>query len=174
MGNDAVSSRSVTVRAPSPSLSHALLLLEWPQEVAGNHVKANATWRARPERLDVPIRKVPLKLVGPSKEDFLPEAFYLQMRPGVYTFLLESRAALTGNVRATLVLPESGRLKARRLRGVTIKGAEEVVLAKVLLPQGAYWDQDEWFTGQSESSYSLTKFRFPEGVTWTERKSDFK
>lgn len=167
-------SSSVTVRAPSPNLSHVLLLLEWPQEVAGNHVTANATWRARPERLDVPIRKVPLKHVGPSKEDFLPEAFYVRMMPGVYTFLLQSRVALTGIVRATLVLPESGRLKARSLRGITVKGTGDVVLAKVLLPQGVFWEQDDWFSGQSESSYTVTKFRFPEGVTWTERKNDFK
>ena len=137
-------------------------------------MKVKATWRAHPERLDVPIRTVPLRAFGASTRDSLPEIFTLRMKPGVYTFVLRARAVSTGNVRPILYLPEAGHLKARELRPVSLKGTSEVVLAKVLLPQGVFWEQDEWFTGQSESADTVTKFRFPEGISWTERKGDFR
>jgi hypothetical protein len=38
-----------------------------------------------------------------------------------------------------------------------------------MLPQAVLWDQDEWFTGRSESSDSITKFR-DDGTSWIERK----
>jgi hypothetical protein len=77
-------------------------------------------------------------------------------------------------VRATLVLPEGGHLKGRELKPVSLNGTRGVVLAKVLLPEGVLWKDDEWFTGQSESADTVTKFRFPEGISWTERKRDLQ
>ena len=165
-------SQGVTVHAGSASPSHGLLLVDWPQGVASDQVKVKATWRAHPERLDVPIRTVPLRAFGASTRDSLPEIFTLRMKPGVYTFLLRARAVSTGNVRPILYLPEAGHLKARELRMVSLNGTGEVVLAKILFPQGVLWEQDEWFTGQSESADTVTKFRFPEGISWTERKAD--
>ena len=47
-------------------------------------------------------------------------------------------------------------------------------MTEVLLPQGILWEQDDWFTGRSESTDTVTKFRLPEGITWTERKSDLR
>ncbi|MEE9154672.1 MAG: hypothetical protein V3U42_11340, partial [candidate division NC10 bacterium] len=165
-------SQGVTVHAGSASPSHGLLLVDWPQGVASDQVKVKATWRAHPGRLDVPIRTVPLRAFGASTRDSLPEIFTLRMKPGVYTFLLQARAVSTGDVRPILYLPEAGHLKARELRMVSLNGTGEVVLAKILFPQGVLWEQDEWFTGQSESADTVTKFRFPEGISWTERKAD--
>jgi hypothetical protein len=50
-----------------------------------------------------------------------------------------------------------------------VAGAGRVAIARVLLPQGVLWEQDGWFTGRSASGDTVTKFRFPDGVTWTER-----
>ncbi len=167
-------SRSVTVRAPSPSRSHVLLLLDWPEGVVGNQVEVKATWRASPERLDVPIRRVPIEVFGASTKETLPEVFSLRMKPGVYTFVLRARGMSASGVRATLVFPEGDHLKGRELKPVSLNGTRGVVLAKVLLPQGVLWEDDEWFTGQSESADTVTKFRFPEGISWTERKRDLQ
>lgn len=167
-------SRSVTVRNPSPSRSHGLLLLDWPEGVVGNQVEMKATWRESPARLDVPIRGVPIQVFGTSTKETLPEVFSLRMKPGVYTFVLRARGMSASGVRATLILPQGGHLKGRELKPVSLNGAREVVLAKVLLPQGVLWGDDEWFTGQSESADSVTKFRFPEGISWTERKKDLQ
>jgi hypothetical protein len=167
-------SRSVTVRAPSPSRSHGLLLLDWPEGVVGNQVEVKATWRASPERLDVPSRRVPIQVLGASPNESLPEVFSLRTKPGVYTFVLRARGMSASGVRATLVLPEGGHLKGRELKPVSLNGTRGVVLAKVLLPEGVLWKDDEWFTGQSESADTVTKFRFPEGISWTERKRDLQ
>ena len=43
-----------------------------------------------------------------------------------------------------------------------------------LLPQGILWEQEDWFTGRSESADTITKFRLPDGVTWTERKANLR
>lgn len=165
-------SRVVTVRVPSPSRSHGLLLMDWPEGVVGNRVEVEAAWRASPQRLDVPIRRVPMKVFGAPPKDVLPEAFTFRTEPGVYTFVLRGHAMSASGVRVSLILPEGDHLKARELRPVSLNGTGGVVLAKVLLPQGVLWGDDEWFTGQSESADSVTKFRFPEGISWTERKKD--
>jgi hypothetical protein len=34
------------------------------------------------------------------------------------------------------------------------------------------WSDDDWFTGQSSSAETITKFRFPDGIHWIERKAD--
>jgi hypothetical protein len=44
------------------------------------------------------------------------------------------------------------------------------LLAKVLFPFGVLWDQEDWFSGRVLSADSITKFRMPDGVTWTELK----
>jgi hypothetical protein len=40
------------------------------------------------------------------------------------------------------------------------------------MPQAVLWNQEEWFSGTSESVDTVTKFRIPEGITWVERKAD--
>jgi hypothetical protein len=49
-----------------------------------------------------------------------------------------------------------------------------VVIARLLLPQGVLWEQEDWFTGRSASGDTVTKFRFPDGVSWTERLGDVR
>ena len=171
-GEESQRSRAVTIRAPSRSLAHGLLLLEWPEGVTADQVKLEATWRAHAERLDDPVHTVPLHTFGRSQDNVPPEAFFLRLNPGVYTFALHARSGLPSDVRATLHLPGADRLEARPLKPLSLKRAGEGVLAKVLFPQGVFWDQDEWFSGRSESVDTMTKFRFPEGISWTERKSD--
>jgi hypothetical protein len=41
------------------------------------------------------------------------------------------------------------------------------------VPQGILWDDGGW-TGKSESVDTITKFRFPECITWIERKTDLR
>ena len=166
-------SRPVTVHAPPRSAGYGLLVLEWPDGVAAHQVKVKATWRARPERLDAPIHTVLLDIFRASERGTPPEVFSVRLKPGVYTFMLRAEADLAGDVRAIVYLPKADHLEARELRPLSLKGAGEWVLAKLLFPQGVFWEQDEWFSGRSESADALTKFRFPEGITWTERKKHF-
>jgi hypothetical protein len=67
-------------------------------------------------------------------------------------------------------------LYLRRPEGVTQRplrlssDGNAVLQTRLLLPQGVWWEQDDWFTGRSEGAETITKFRLPEGVTWTERR----
>jgi len=76
-------------------------------------------------------------------------------------------------VRPSLYLPQGNHLTSRQLRPVS-PNRSEAVLAKILFPHGVLWEQDDWFTGQSQGADTVTKFRFPEGISWTERKRDLQ
>ena len=101
----------------------------------------------------------------------MPEVdiFYLRnARPGVYTFSMTYPAGATPGVRPVLYVGGA----SRSLQPVTLNRSGRAVVARLLLPQGVLWEQDDWFTGRSASGDTVTKFRFPDGVSWTERLGD--
>ena len=167
-------SREVTIHAPSVIPSMGVFLVEWPEGMAGNQVEFSATWRGSPERLDVPSQRVSVQTFGASPGDAPPEAFYFRIKPGVYTFLLRARSVSMSGVRPSLYLPQGNHLTSRQLRPVSPNRSGDAVLAKILFPHSVLWEQDEWFTGQSQGADTVTKFRFPEGISWTERKRDLQ
>ena len=166
-------SQALTVRTASRSPSLGFILMDWPQGVVGNGVEVSATWRARPERLDSPVQSVPLKVLGARSNGAPPQVFYIRtLKPGVYTFVLKASEVWASGVRPTLYLPGAGQLNSRNLKSFSLMGTGKVVLARVLLPQGVLWEQDEWFTGQSISADTTTKFRLPDGIVWKEREGN--
>ena len=54
---------------------------------------------------------------------------------------------------------------------LTLGGNGTAHLARVLWPHGVLWEEDDWFTGKTQSADTITKFRLPEGISWTERKA---
>jgi hypothetical protein len=100
--------------------------------------------------------------------------FYIRgLKPGVYTLIVRYRgSSALGDVRPTLYLPDKDHLTPRTLKPVSLSGAGRTVLTKVLMPQAILWDQDDWFSGRSESVDAVTKFRIPDGISWVERKAD--
>lgn len=175
-GGSPLRSGTVTVHAAAPWPHMVVLVMNWPPGVVGVEVEMSASWRANPERLDGPAEIVPLEDVRVSPDGAPAEVFYLRnWKPGTYTFVVSYRASVPAtDVRPTLYLPDAGTLSARSLKPVSLNGTGTVVLAKVLLPPGVLWEEDEWFTGRGESAEAVTKFRFPEGITWTELKADLR
>ncbi len=57
-----------------------------------------------------------------------------------------------------------------RLFGPILIGEEGTFIGRLLMPEGIYWDEDEWFTGKIENGDSITKYNSPEGTTWKEMK----
>jgi hypothetical protein len=167
-------SHAVTIQTADLTNAATVLVMEWPKEADGLDVEVNATWRARADTLDEAIQTIKF---APSVEHSTgrpPAVFYLRgVKPGVYTLILRYRGpAPVGNIHPILYLPGHDGLAPRGLRPISLNGAGKVVVAKVLLPYGVLWDEDEWFTGRSESVDTLTKFRLPEGISWVERKGD--
>jgi hypothetical protein len=56
---------------------------------------------------------------------------------------------------------------------VKLAGTGKSVTVRFLLPQAVIWEQEDWFTGRSESSDAITKFR-DDGTTWIERKGEVR
>jgi hypothetical protein len=44
------------------------------------------------------------------------------------------------------------------------------ISAKFLMPQGLFWDDDDWTTGQIEDGRSIIKFNASQGIIWKEKK----
>jgi hypothetical protein len=169
-------SRAVVVHAASRTSSGAVLMLTWPREVTVVRADVTVIWRAHSDRTTAPIHTLPLKRFGTAAASGLPEIMYLtDLKPGVYTFVLRHEVlGVIDRMRPTLHLADAGKLASRELGFVPLARAGTTVLARVLLPYMVHWDQDEWFTGRVRSGDAVTKFRLPEGITWTERSVDLR
>jgi hypothetical protein len=161
-------SRTVSVHAAAALPAISMLLAEWPAEVAGP-AQMMVTWRPNAARLDAGVQQLPMQGLTADTVTASADIFYLRnARPGVYTFWVAYRAGVTPAVRPVLYLAGA----PRSLRPVTLDGSGRTVIARLLLPQGVLWEQDDWFSGRSASGETVTKFRFPDGVSWTERLRD--
>jgi hypothetical protein len=155
-------SATVTVHAtPTPTLA---VLLYWPNHTAVP-VELAAAWRPRSDRVDT-VQRIAL---GAAPDNTGLTMYYLRNpQPGVYTFVLTSTATDAQRVQPAVYVPGgNGGLKI--LPTVTLDGTQRLLVARVLLPHGVLWEQDNWFSGQSANGNILTKFRFPDGISWSER-----
>jgi hypothetical protein len=160
----------VTVRSASPDGSVGLLVLNWTTQVQDAQVHLHASWRARPDRLEGSV-PIPLTAV-PAGEPSQTLYDVRSLGPGVYTFTMsyQGRGGLS-TVNPVLYVSGGGALVVRSMPSITLDGSGTVLLARGLLPQGVLWDEDDWFTGKTESTDVVIKFRLPEGVSWMERKA---
>jgi hypothetical protein len=165
-------SSTVTVHSSAGAGSQfGVIVFDWPNPSDGLEVEVSAIWRPTPERLDVPTQTMLMKTI-PRADGGLGSAYYLRLlKPGVYAFVLHSRSSIAADrIESTLYIPAGGTIARKDLPAFSLGGAERRLIARVLLPQGIFWEQDEWFSGRSESVDTVTKFRFPDGISWVERK----
>jgi hypothetical protein len=168
-GDPPEQSSTITVHgaASAPTL---VLVLDGPA-LSSSSVDVRATWRASAARVDIPAYPVALKSVasGPA----MPSAvFYTRgLQSGVYTLALRSEAGGAAPEAGTLYLLRDGQLSVRSINPA-VNGNPRRILARLLMPYGVLWDQEDWFTGRSQNGETVTKFRFPDGVSWIERKKD--
>jgi hypothetical protein len=172
--NGVVEKRSapVTVRAAAAPAT-GVLFVDWGMASPRPQAPVRATWRGRSDRLDSPTVAVQVKTVpGPGAS--ATDIYYLRgLRTGVYTFVLETTQGARVPVSATLYLPLVGDSGIRQLTKLRPNALGRVLVAKLLYPLGMLWDQDDWSSGRSESSDTITKFNM-DGVSWIERKGDLR
>lgn len=166
----ATAHRTSTVAVHSTSSSEfGIVMIDWPRGHAGVQVDLTARWRSNPDRLDAPVRTFPLRAVTWLNEGSTQAFYFRRPKPGVYSFILRHRGSgPAGEIIATLYLPRAGQLAPLVSRPIVTESAGPLLLGRVLLPWGVIWEQDDWFTGRVESVDTVTKFRMPEGVIWTE------
>jgi hypothetical protein len=167
-------SEAITVSAGGPRKPSGVFVMEWPEGLEGLEVEASAVVRFTPDRLDGPVQAVRLPGVLRATATAPFEVFWLRgAAPGAYTVRLRHRGAWPGgDLPATLYIPDKDGLATRPLPAVRLRPSGTTVLARFLLPYGVLWEQDDWFTGYSEGSDTVTKFRIPEGISWVERRAD--
>lgn len=161
---------TITVHAAPNVQTTGVVLIDWGEEKPAGAIDMGVTWRARADRLDGQNMKLFAK-AAKLPDDIPVSAFYLRnMQTGVYTFTLSFRGLGAGTpFTPRFFLTSPGVPTARDMKPVTLAGSGSMAPVRVLLPQAVLWDQDEWFTGRSEASDSVTKFR-DDGTTWIERK----
>jgi hypothetical protein len=175
-GDPSRRSQIVTVHTTGARKPSAVLVMEWPHESQGLDVEVSAFWRAHPDSLDEAAQLVQLTAVSKLSSTGPSDVFWLRnTRPGAYSMTLRYRGLPpNGDVHPTLYVPDGDGLAARGIRPVRLGSSGKVVLARVLFPHGVLWEQDGWFSGSSESVDTVTKFRFPDGINWVERKVDLQ
>jgi hypothetical protein len=163
-------SSTITVHGAASAAPALVLVLDGPPP--SSPLDVGATWRSSAARVDIPAYPVALKSVAPGPA--MPSSvFYTRgLQAGVYTLALRSDAGGAGVPTAgILYLLRDGQLSVRPLNTIPVNGPRRV-LARLLMPYGVLWDQDDWFTGQSQNAETVTKFRFPDGVSWAEKKGN--
>lgn len=159
-------SQEITVHVDAASAPTAVVLFDWGRAASPPDLELRATYRSRADRTDDPPLPVSVKALPAYSSVF----FMQNMKPGVYALSLGYRASDVP-LSATVYLGGGGaKATAKPLRNLKLNGTGRTILARLLLPFNVLWDDDGWFTGRSESSTSITKFRLPEGVTWVEEK----
>ena len=164
-------SEMVTIRNTAPVTPSAVLVLDAAPDVALADWSMSGRWRSAPDRVDAPTSAVTLTAIvtsdGPGAQAFHAR----NLASGVHTFVVTRvEAGSPPDTRPVLYLARNGVVTTHPLRALS--GAGRQIVARLLLPQGVFWEQDDWFSGRSESTETITKFRFPDGVTWVERKHD--
>jgi hypothetical protein len=169
-------SQIVTVYSTGSRKPSGVLVMEWPRGSQDLDVEVTALWRAHPDRLDEAAQPVRLAAVlKPSGTGPLDVFWLRNVRPGAYTMMIRYRGLPPSEeVHPTLYVADEDGLASRAIRPVRLGSAGKAILARVLLPQGVLWEQEGWFSGSSESVDTVTKFRFPEGINWIERKADLQ
>jgi hypothetical protein len=169
-------SQIVTVRTAGARRPSAILVMQWPRESQDLDVEVSAVWRAHPDTVDEVAQLVKLTAVSQPSSTGPADVFWLRsVRPGAYSMVLRyGGLPRNEDVHAALYVPEGDGLAVREIRPVRLGSSGKAVLARVLFPHGVLWEQDGWFSGSSESVDTVTKFRFPDGINWVERKADLQ
>ena len=168
-------SAAVTVNNAS-SGQVSVLALDATALSPGAQVEVTASWRPSADRLDDVVNGLPVKSFQIAA-DVEPQKFFFlrHNKPGVYNFVVRdpTGSSLSG-IGAQFFRLLNGRVAVRDVTPVPVGPGTSKVMVRMLFPQGVLWDQNDWFTGRSEGPETITKFRFPDGTSWIERKSDLR
>ena len=163
---------TVVNTAPGPV---SVLAIESPLN-SGEQLQVTASLRPLADRFDGVINGIPLHRFDAGR-DVEPSTFFYMRHSGagVFSFIVRGRGlAPSSTVSTRLYHLLNGQFSVRNARPVPIGPGASGIAARILFPFGVEWNQSEWFTGRAEGSDTITQFRFPEAVGWTERRIDLR
>ncbi len=105
-----------------------------------------------------------------SPKENLIEAVVETAGEGIYDIVVEPmNGSQVSGAYLIKVYENSGKGKTRSLGTKTVK--EKTVIARILMPEGIFWDDDTSFNGYLEDSDSIIKYNSGSGLVWKEYKS---
>jgi hypothetical protein len=163
---------TVVNTAPGPV---SVLAIESPLK-SGEQLHVTASWRPLADRFEGVVNGIPLRRFDAGPDLETSTFFYLRhSRPGVFRLIVRGRGDVPlSTVSTRLYHLLDGHFSVRDPRQVPIGFGASGIAARMLFPFGVEWDQSDWFTGRAEGADTITKFRFPDGVGWIERRIDLK
>jgi hypothetical protein len=163
---------TVVNTAPGPV---SVLAIESPLK-SGQQVQVTAAWRPAADRFEGVVQGITLRRFDAGSDVEPSTFFYIRhSRPGVFRLIVRGRGdAPPTTVSTRLYHLLDGHFSVREVRSVPLGLGASGVAARLLFPSGVEWDQTDWFTGRAEGSETITKFRFPDGVGWSERRIDLR
>ncbi len=170
---EAMNSRGLTVRTEplnvlvkNPLLADILIHLVWSDTEVELH--SALSWKERANLEDekaVPREAAMVELI--SGVEGYGENIYSVGKAGDGAYTLKVLGRRGTDCRLVVSLNPSGKVRVFEKR---LPEGEKWFVGRFLMPEGVFWDEDEWFSGSLEDSYSITKYKSPEGVTWKELK----
>ncbi len=171
-------SNAVTVRAATPAaMPAAYLLLYLP--TYGYEAEPTVRLSQRPDPSRVEEAPAPTVLPPASRPGNGGYSVYAIPKPeaGAYSVALDYHFPIGEVVEkgwAMLFIPGEKGYQVRRLGPFRLTGEGRAVLARFLLPQGLFWDDDGWFNGSTETAEATARFRYADHVMWVERREEFE
>ena len=172
VGEPARKSGEITVvnTVPGPV---SVLAIEGPLN-GGARLQVTASWRPLADRFDGVVNGIPLRRFDAGRDVEPSTFFYMRhSQPGVFSLIVRGDI-LMRTVSTRLFHLLNGQFTVRDVRSVPLGSGGSGIAARILFPFGVEWGQSEWFTGRAEGPDTITQFRFPEGVGWTERRVDLR
>ncbi len=175
-GPGPVCSDPVTIRRQPFRPTKGYALLHLPGPTGKVDARPWLSYRANPADANSPRKVTALSPASaPSDERTSPLYAFSQAQAGAYALAFDYRIAPGESVEkgwGLIFVPGSNGYRSLRLGPFQLTGKGRASLAKFLLPQAIFWDEDSWFTATAEGADSVTKFRYQDGISWTERKGE--
>lgn len=89
---------------------------------------------------------------------------------GTFTFVIDNKGRESCSARVVFHIYE-GRKEGRIKEYKTVEmHPDEITRFRFILPDAIFWDDNDRFSGEIESSNTRTKFNYESGLVWTEEK----
>jgi hypothetical protein len=123
--------------------------------------------RTPPKKSEInPLKIEPLII---EKTENIKTLIINQVKEGIYDLIIEPLKPLS----LSIVFKVYEKRPDEKIKNIgIIRVNKKMTIAKILLPEGIFWDDDSYFDGYMEDSESITKFNTQEGLIWREYKEE--
>ena len=173
---ESLRSETATVQHRAWKPTRGYVFLHLPTRIKKIEARVLVSYRANPGDPNAPRKVDALQPLGSIEGVPMSAIFaFSQTQSGVYAMGLDYRIPAGESVEGgwgLVFIPGPNGYRTLHLGPFQLDGKGRVALGKFLAPQGVFWEEDSWFTGIAEGADTFTKFRYSDGISWTERRGE--